>query len=211
MKTDQATDPAPRKASKSERSLTDAQGREYPVKVLDKELVIRDAVVNRILNKATKLRERIISDKQDIVEELETYLNDIAERNGLKWKGSAELLSFDESKRVEIRYHENIRFGIELQLAKQKIDECLKAWTTDSNVNLKAIITEAFQVDKKGQLAKHRILSLRKFKIKDPTWKEAMELIDKAIQVTSTKQYVGFFVRNESGKLERLLLNFSAI
>lgn len=211
MKTEQVTDPAPKKSNKNERTLTDALGREFPVKVLDKELVIRDEVVRKVMGKVMKLQERIISDKQKIVEEIEAYLSDIAARNGLTWKGSAELLSFDESMRIEIRYHENIRFGVELQLAKQKIDECLKAWTSDSNVNLKAIITEAFQVDKKGQLAKHRILSLRKFKIKDSTWKEAMELIDKAIQVTSTKQYVGFFIRNESGKLERVLLNFSAI
>lgn len=130
-----------------------------------------------------------------MVEELEEYLNDLAKRNGLKWRGNAELVSFDESMKVEVRYRERIQFGVELQLAKQKIDECLKEWTSGSNEKLKAIIIEAFQVDRKGEIAKHRIFALRRYNIKDPVWKEAMELIDKAIQVTSSKQYIAVYRR----------------
>jgi P2-related tail formation protein len=112
---------------------------------------------------------------------------------------------------VEIRFKERIQFGVELQLAKQKIDECLKEWTTDSNINLRAIINEAFQVDKKGEIAKYRILGLRRYNIKDPTWKEAMELIDQAINVTSTKQYVAFYERDAAGDYQQIILNFSAL
>lgn len=121
------------------------------------------------------------------------------------------LASFNEKYRIEIRYREKIQFGIELQLAKQKIDECLKAWSADSNVNLRAIISEAFQVDKKGEIAKYRILRLRRYNIKDQTWKEAMELIDQAIQVVATKQYINFYERDESGQFRQIVLNFPAL
>jgi hypothetical protein len=199
------------KTPKRERTLTDSQGREFPVKVLDKELVVRDALVKRVMEKVIKLNERLVADKQKLTEELESYLADLAQRNGTVWKGNAELTSFDDSLRVEIRYKENIRFGVELQLAKQKIDECLKEWTSESNDNLKAIISEAFQVDKKGEIAKYRILALRRYHIKDPKWKEAMELIDKAIQVTSTKQYIAFYRREPGGAYEQVVLNFSSL
>ena len=201
------------KASKpvKERTLTDAQGREIPVKVLHTEIVEKDAAVKKAMDCAIKLQERIISDKQKLIQTIEKYLNDAARRNNLEWKGNALLISFDEKYRVEMRFREKIQFGIELQLAKQKIDECIKAWSADSNDNLKAIVSDAFQLDKHGQLARYRIFALRRFKIKDPVWKEAMELIDKAILVTSTKQYISFAVRDEAGNYNKIVLNFSAL
>ena len=201
------------KASKpvKERTLTDAQGRECPVKVLHTEIVEKDAAVKKAMDCAIKLQERIISDKQKLIQTIEKYLNDAARRNNLEWKGNALLISFDEKYRVEMRFREKIQFGIELQLAKQKIDECIKAWSADSNDNLKAIVNDAFQLDKHGQLARYRIFALRRFKIKDPVWKEAMELIDKAILVTSTKQYISFAVRDEAGNYNKIVLNFSAL
>jgi len=201
------------KASKpvKERTLTDAQGREIPVKVLHTEIVEKDAAVKKAMDCALKLQERILTDKQKLICIVEKYLNDAARRNGLEWKGNALLFTFDEKYKIEMRFREKIQFGIELQLAKQKIDECIKAWSVDSNDNLKAIINEAFQVDKRGQLARYRIFALRRYKIKDPTWKEAMELIDKAILVTSTKQYISFAVRDEAGNYNKVVLNFSAL
>ena len=201
------------KASKpvKERTLTDAQGREIPVKVLHTEIVEKDAAVKKAMDCAMKLQERIIADKQKLIQTIESYLNEAARRNNLEWKGNALLISFDEKYRVEMRFREKIQFGIELQLAKQKIDECIKAWSADSNDNLKAIVSDAFQLDKHGQLARYRIFALRRFKIKDPVWKEAMELIDKAILVTSTKQYISFAVRDEAGNYNKIVLNFSAL
>ncbi len=201
------------KASKpiKERTLTDAQGREIPVKVLHTEIVEKDAAVKKAMDCAIKLQERILSDKQKMIQIIENYLNDAARRNGLEWKGNALLISFDEKYRIEMRFREKIQFGIELQLAKQKIDECLKAWSADSNVNLRAIISEAFLVDKKGEIAKYRILRLRRYNIKDQTWKEAMELIDQAIQVVATKQYINFYERDESGQFRQIILNFPAL
>jgi len=201
------------KSSKTpiERTMLDARGREIPLKLVKTEIIKQDAVIRRTMDRVKSLHKRIIHDKTKLFEELEGYLEFMAEKHGLHWKGNAILLSFDEQYKVEIRFKENIQFGIELQLAKQKIDECLKAWTTDSNVNLRAIITEAFQVDKKGEIAKHRILALRKYNIKDPTWKEAMELIDAAINVTSTKQYVAFYERDAAGNYNQIILNFSAL
>jgi hypothetical protein len=184
--------------------LVDSQGREFPTSIIDRELVKRDALVSRIAERAMKLQERILTDKRKMVD-------DLARRNGLKWRGNAELVNFDESMKVEVRYRERIQFGVELQLAKQKIDECLKDWTSESNANLRAIITEAFQVDKKGEIAKHRILALRRYNIQDTTWKEAMGLIDKAIQVTSTKQYLAFYRREPNGSYEQVVLNFTAL
>lgn len=202
-----------RKSTKNgkERTLTDAQGKEISVKVLNQDILEREAAINKAMEHALKLQDRIIKEKHAIIKIVEDYLNDAARKNNVEWKGNALLLSFDEKYKIEIRYREKIQFGIELQIAKQKMDECIKAWSADSNDNLKAIINEAFQVDKRGQLARYRIFALRRYKIKDPIWKEAMELIDKAIMVTSTKQYISFSVRDDAGNYHKVVLNFSTL
>ena len=194
-----------------ERTKIDSQGRAIPVSVIRPEMLKQDSVVNRTLDRVIRLHNRIKADKLKLYDEIQDYLEYIAKQSDLTWKGNAGFTSFDGKYKIEIRFKERIEFGLELQLAKQKIDECLKAWSADSNVNLRAIISEAFQVDKKGEIAKYRILRLRRYNIKDQTWKEAMELIDQAIQVVSTKQYNNVYERDESGQFRQIVLNFPAL
>lgn len=195
----------------TERTKTDALGRAIPVSVIKTEMLKQDSVVNNTLDRVLRLQKRIKTDKLKLYDEIQDYLEYVAKKSGLTWKGNAGFTSFDGQYKIEIRFKERIEFGLELQLAKQKIDECLKDWTSESNANLRAIISEAFQVDKKGEIAKTRILSLRKYNIKDPVWKEAMELIDKAIRVVSTKQYVSFYERDEYGEYKMIVLNFTSL
>jgi len=195
----------------TERTKTDALGRAIPVSVIKTEMLKQDSVVNNTLDRVLRLQKRIKTDKLKLYDEIQDYLEYVAKKSGLTWKGNAGFTSFDGKYKIEIRFKERIEFGLELQLAKQKIDECLKDWTSESNANLRAIISEAFQVDKKGEIAKTRILSLRKYNIKDPVWKEAMELIDKAIRVVSTKQYVSFYERDEYGEYKMIVLNFTSL
>ncbi len=200
------------KTSKASGVLYDAQGREYPEKILDKQLVKRDKLVKRLMKKAKALNEKIADEKTKMVADIEKYLADTAEQYGENWKGNAELLSFDGSAKIEVKYKERIQFTEKLQIAKQKIDDCLIRWSENSNINLQAVIREAFQVDRKGEVAKGRILSLRQYNIKDSEWKVAMDLINEAIEVTSTKQYIAFYEREDSDKSFSLVtLNFSSI
>ncbi len=197
---------------RKEKVLVDANGREYPAKILDPQIVKRDTVVNRLMGKALRLHDRIETEKVKMAEDIDKYLTQTAQKYGEEWKGNAELVSFDGKYKIEVRQRERIDFSEKLQIAKQKIDECLKRWSEDSNINLQAVIKEAFQVDKKGEIAKSRILGLRRYNIKDKQWQQAMDLIDEAIQVTSTKQYIAFYERPSKDKPFRLIsLNFSAL
>jgi len=175
------------KAKKPLPTRIDANGQSIPTSIIRPEILKQDAIVTKTINRAIKLHDRMVADKNQFFEDVELYLQQVAEKNGLDWKGNAVLNSFDGKYRVEIRFKERIQFGIELQLAKQKIDECLKS------------------------IAKYRILRLRRYNIKDQTWKEAMELIDQAIQVVSTKQYINFYERDESGQFRQIVLNFPAL
>ncbi|MDP2173274.1 MAG: DUF3164 family protein, partial [Candidatus Cloacimonadaceae bacterium] len=129
----------PKAKATTERTKIDAQGRAIPVSVIKSEMLKQDTVVNNTLDRVLRLQKRIISDKIKLYAEVESYLEFVAKKSGLEWKGNAGFTSFDGKYKIDIRFKERIEFGLELQLAKQKIDECIKAWTTDSNVNLRAI------------------------------------------------------------------------
>ncbi len=194
------------------RVLIGNDGREYPVNILDKQLVRRDRVVTRLMGKAKRLNDRIIKEKETMVNDIEKYLANVAFQYGENWKGNAELLSFDGKSKIEVKYKNRLQFTEKIQIAKQKIDECLIRWSENSNKNLQAVIKEAFQVDKKGELARDKILSLRRYDIKDKQWITAMELINESIEITSTKQYVAFYERESADKPFKLIsLNFSAV
>ncbi|HCA2844606.1 TPA: DUF3164 family protein, partial [Citrobacter freundii] len=97
------------------------------------------------------------------------------------------------------------------QIAKELFDECVTEWSQGANDNLRAIISDAFQVDKEGQLNTGRILSLRRVKIQDVRWNRAMEAISESLQVAMSKTYINFREKDKGGKLINIPLDIAAI
>ena len=60
---------------------------------------------------------------------------------------------------------------------------------------LKAIVTDAFKVNKEGKVDKDRILGLRRFQFDDDRWKRAMQAISDSVRVTRSKEYIRFYRR----------------
>ena len=199
-------------AKKTNKTLTDARGYEFNPKILHPNTVKRDAMVKKVTNMANKLNQKITAEKEKMLREVHLYLDSVADEYNEKWKGNAQLLSFDEKEKVEINYQERISFDEKLQIAKQKIDSCLKRWSQEANPNLQALVSQAFQVDKKGQVSKNRIMALLRFNIKDDEWDIAKKIILESITVTSTKQYLAIYQReNTQDKFKQIILNFSAL
>ncbi|MBV5329997.1 MAG: DUF3164 family protein, partial [Chlorobium sp.] len=76
-------------------------------------------------------------------------------------KGNINLVSFDGRFKVLREVSERLDFDERLQAAKALIDECLREWTRDSGAEVRTLIEDAFQVDKKGRINTQRILGLR--------------------------------------------------
>ena len=126
-------------------------------------------------------------------------------------KGNVTFSTFDGAQQITIRVQETLTFGPELQIAKDLIDECVTEWSEGANANLRAIISDAFQVDKEGQLNTGRILSLRRVKIQDERWNRAMEAISESLQVAMSKAYINFREKDKHGKLINIPLDIAAI
>jgi hypothetical protein len=92
------------------------------------------------------------------------------------------------------------------------IDQCLTKWTQQSGSEIKALINEAFQVDKEGRINTNRILSLRRLPIKDDLWLKAMDAISASLQVVGSKEYFRLYKRdNNQGSWNPISLDIAAL
>lgn len=177
-----------------------------PVDKLRDEEVIAMVRMAKVLNEdMRRVKNRLFASFNDFValsaQEYEVQL-------GGK-KGNTTLFSYDGKYKVQLAVSENIVFDERLQIAKNLIDECLTDWTQNASDNIKAIINQAFQVDKEGKISTHRVLSLRSLDINDDNWLRAMDAISDAIQVTDTKEYIRFYERDAQGAYHQIALDFS--
>lgn len=177
----------------------DAKGEAIPVKYVDPVAKKRDAMIEKLHREAVRAQEKLAKFKEMVVIEIGKYLDWLAKENGeesLNPGGNYDLDSFSGDRRVKVKVNKVIVFDERLQLAKQKIDNCATRWSKGANENLLVVVANAFAVDKKGNVDTSRILGLRTWKIRDPEWSAAMDLITEAITITGTREYLMFQVKD---------------
>lgn len=189
----------------------DGQGQPVPLKYVDADDKRRDELVEDVVARAKKLRLLIEREKEILAGKIADYLETIAESKGEDWQGSAILWNFSMDKSAEVKIAKRITFDERLQIAKTKIDECIKQWSGGANDKIIALVNRAFQVDGKGKVDAREILGLRQLKFDDPLWIEAMDLIADSQKVQSTKTYFYFREAGEDGALEPITLDFAAL
>lgn len=113
-------------------------------------------------------------------------------------KGNVTLVTFDGKFKVIRQMQPTIVFDERLQAAKALIDECIQSWSKGSNVNIKVLVNDAFQVDSAGKISTGRVLGLRRLDITDEKWLLAMQAISDSMRVASTKPYIRFYERDDA-------------
>lgn len=177
----------------------DAKGDPIPAKYVDPVAKKRDAMVEKLHRQAVKAQEQLRKFKELVTADISKYLDWLAETAGeeaLNKGGNYALDSFSGDRRVTVKVNKVVHFDERLQLAKQKIDRCAAKWSVGASENLQVVVSHAFSVDKKGNVDTSRILGLRTWKIKDPEWQAAMDLITEAITITGTREYLLFQVKS---------------
>ena len=169
-----------------------------PVANVKAEHMLQDEVVRRLHQLADAQSAALAALKATAFAEFDVLIGLLGEKYGVEIggaKGNVTLTSYDGSLRVQVAVGNVLEFGPELQVAKALIDDCLDRWTKGGNGNIRAIITDAFDVGKEGKLQVDRILGLRRLAIDDAKWLRAMEAISAAVQVSQSKRYVRFYKR----------------
>jgi Protein of unknown function (DUF3164) len=160
--------------------------------------LVRDQLVQEIVEKAKKMRGELARLKTEIFGDIEAFVDLSAERYGVAMggtKGNVTLSSFDGRFRIVRANADEVMFDERLQAAKALIDECVIEWGRESHKALVTLINDVFRTDKKGELKASRILGLRRHDIQDPRWLRAMDAISDAVQIVGSRSYVRVYER----------------
>jgi len=185
----------------------DARGHLVPLSLIPEIDQRRDALAERLIKGARKMNAALAAFRKECADGIDGYLAFHAKSKKVKetWKGNIQLKSFDESLMIERAMSDRIDFNESLQLAKAQIDVWLKNRIGGTDPSLAKIISQAFNVDKKGRINTAVILKLMRLEIEDGDWKKAMAILRESITVSSTKLYIRFKekVQGEGGEAWR--------
>ena len=191
-----------------------AVGNLVPIENIREIDLTRDEFVLGVIKKAEQISAMLAEFKRDLAGDIQAFLELSAEKYGADMggaRGNLSLVSFDGKHKVLRAVADRLEFDERLQAAKSLIDDCLREWTKDSRSEIRALIDNAFQVDKKGRINAKRILGLRQLKIDDPTWLKAMEAIGDALTVTGSCTYYRVYERDDKGEYQQVQLDFSGV
>ncbi|OLN30424.1 hypothetical protein DVDV_0624 [Desulfovibrio sp. DV] len=194
--------------------LEDAKGHLIPetkVKPVDK---LRDELVRGVVAAAKEAQAVLRNFRANTLGDIQAFADLSAEKYGAKRggiKGNISLLSFDGRHKVQVQISDHLSFDERLQVAKTLIDECLTEWTQGSTDEIKAIINQAFAVDKEGRVNTGAILGLRKLDIQDGRWREAMEAIADSLQVIGSKKLLRVYERQADDSYAPIPLDIAAL
>lgn len=200
--------------SEQDKYMKDRKGRLVPVEQIDEHDIEMDAFVRNQVRKAKELQTVLRQFKQNAFDDCYALMDLLAEKYERKiggQKGNVTFSTFDGSMQMRIAVQDSLTFGPELQIAKQIIDECLYDWAKDANQNLRTLITDAFEVDKEGELNTGRILSLRRIEINDERWKQAMDAISESLRIAVSKTYINFREKDSNGKYNNIPLDLAGV
>lgn len=176
----------------------DGRGALHPIETIAEIDLLRDNFVMEVAAKAREQSKKLAAFKAELFADFDAFVDLSAEKYQTRIggaKGNVKLMSFDGSVVVQRAFADTLVFDERLQVAKHLIDECLREWTKDSRVELRALIDNAFQVDKGGNISTGRVLGLRRLKINDEKWQRAMQAISDAVSVMSSKAYIRVYER----------------
>ncbi|MDR5772467.1 DUF3164 family protein [Caballeronia sp. LZ002] len=179
--------------------VLDARGRYVPESMVKPVDRLRDQTVMALIDSAKQHQKQLLAFKERAFADVAAFVEVSSEQYGVRMraiKGNISLVTFDGRYKVVRQIAEHIQFSEQLQAAKELIDACIHEWTEGSSDEIKALINEAFQVDKQGNVSTARVLGLRRLCISHPTWDTAMRAISDSICVTGTKPYIRFYERD---------------
>ena len=175
----------------------------------------RDDLVRELVGKA-KAASAVLADfKAKAFGDIGAFVEMSGEQYGVKLggvKGNVTLLSFDGRFKIVRQIQEHLVFDERLQAAKQLIDECIQTWTEGSSDEIKALINDAFQVNKEGKINTARVLGLKRLNINDEKWLRAMQAIADSVQVAGSKPYIRIYERvGDTDQYQPISLDVAAV
>lgn len=194
--------------------MKNAEGALMPINKVKPAHIQEDKTVRRLIDQAKAVSAQLAKFKADAMGDAQAFRAMIAEQYGATKggaKGNMTLRSYDGEMMVQVQVSETIDFGVELQAAKELIDECIGKWSKGSNNNIKVLVNDAFRVNKERNIDTGRVLGLRRLEIDDPIWAKAMDAISDAVRVTGSRSYIRFYETDLEGGRKAIPLDLASV
>ncbi len=204
------------------KKLIGPDGTKYDVSMLRPDIVEEDKIVQEVFDLLEAAQKEMIKARNVAVKKINEYLDAKASEYGAKWKGSATLKSFDESRRIDRKVTQARTYGSDVVMARELIDQYIdeqkkKASKTRSEEvkqsveEMSALLREGIRLDESGNANAKRLEDLRKLNISDPKFKKAMEIVAGARKDGRKKTYYNFSYVGDDGKKQALVMNFNQL
>jgi hypothetical protein len=195
--------------------MRDSKGLLWPVEKIREIDLLRDELVREIAKKIREQSENMARLKTEVFGDIEAFIILSGEKYGVEMggkKGNVSLLTFDGRYKVMRAINDSLVFDERLQVAKELISDCIHNWSIGSSSEIRALINDAFQVDKEGRVNVGRILSLRRLDITDEKWLLAMTAISESIQIGGSKTYLRVYERiGDTDQYQHISLDMAAL
>ena len=194
--------------------MKDSLGRLVPVETVKEIDKLRDQTVRRIVTNALLTADAVKAFKDAAEADIAAFTGISAEEFGTSLggvKGNITLRSFDGQYKVCKDIGEFLTYDERLQVAKALVDECISTWSDGADAKIRALVMDAFQVNKAGRVNLKRILALRQLAIDDPTWKRAMDAISESIQVAGSKAYIRIYERQDDDSYKLINVDLASL
>ena len=181
--------------------MVDAMGRLVPESLVSGLDKVRTQLCRDTAIEARKVQETLRAFKAKVYADVAALLDLAAEQYHVSLggtQGNVSLTSYDGLLKIQIQINKQLAFGEQIHVAKTLIDQCVMEWTAGTRAEVQALIQDAFQADDKGDLSAAKIRSLRRLRIEDTRWRQAMQAIADSIMVAGSKSYVRIYERPHS-------------
>ncbi|WP_046007023.1 DUF3164 family protein [Pseudoalteromonas rubra] len=193
--------------NKEERTfLINARGFQVPLDKIAPQDIEKHDLVTRVVGDAEALSELHDEFKRKVFGDVNEFVAELAHKYNVEVggaKGNVTLTSYDVKHKVEVGVADQITFGPEINVAKELIDKVIneKLESLGEDQLLRDVTQDAFSTNSDGNYNKARIMALRKYRMASDSedWTAAMQALDDAIILSSTKTYVRFYKRNAQG------------
>ncbi|MAD39556.1 MAG: sulfate transporter [Tistrella sp.] len=178
--------------------LRDGRGGMRAIEAIRPQDLLQDQLVRSEFGWALALADQVRRFKGHAYENLGAFDALLAEKYGLTkggGKGNRTYATYDGLMQIEVRVHDRIVFGPEMQVAKGLMDECLNEWAQDTKAELRSLITRAFETDKEGSINRTHVFSLLQIESDDPRFIRGQQAIRDAIRVVGARQYIRYRMR----------------
>lgn len=194
--------------------MKNSKGHLVPLEQVSDYDKAKEDLVRSLISKAVPIQETMKDFKVHALGDVYAFMELAFEKYEAKKRElkNFRLTSFDGSFMVEVAVNDFLTFDEQLQAAKSLVDECLTNWTENARPEIRSLVSQAFDVDKEGNVSPAKVLPLLRLEINDDRWNRAMKAVKESLTIQYSKKYIRFKKRTGTeDKWENITLNIAAL